>query len=285
MRTRPARHDDLPALYGIFTAAVGDLYQHHGFDPPDVSLETFSRQHAHMLDHDARSFWVAEAGARPVGFGAAIVRGDVWFLSALFVEPAHQASGVGKELLRLAWSAGGAAVHRRLTIVDAFQPVSIALYSRAGLLPVTPILSLGGMAEQSEGSELEPAEPADGDLGALDSAAYGFDRAPDHDFWQHYGRLTLWQRDGEPAAYSYRWPGGRIGPVAGRTADDAGAALAAELGRSAGNRASLVVPGTARVALTVALKAGLRYTDPPGLILSTEPAGPQALVPHGYSLY
>ena len=40
-----------------------------------------------------------------------------------------------------------------------------------------------------------------------------------------------------------------------------------------------------RAALAVALAAGLRYTDPPGLLLSSEPAGPQALVPHGYSLF
>lgn len=238
-----------------------------------------------MLEHDADRFWVAEAEGSPVGFGAAIARDDVWFLSAVFVEPDHQTSGIGKELLRLAWAPHEAGVRRRLTIVDSFQPVSTGLYSHAGLLPVTPILNLDGVPAASDPAELEPSEPAADELLALDQAAYGFDRAHDHAFWGHEARITLWRRADEPAAYSYRWPSGRIGPLAGRTAADAGAALAAELSQAPGERVSLIVPGTAREPLCVALAAGLRYTDPPGLLLSNEPVGPQALVPHGYSLF
>lgn len=285
MQTRRAREDDLPALYRIFGAAVGELYGRHGFEPPDPPRDVFLRLHAHMLEHDAGRFWVAETEGRVFGFGAAIVRDDVWFLSALFVEPGGQAGGVGKELLRLAWDGGGPEIRRRLTIVDSFQPVSTGLYSQAGLLPVTPLLCLAGEPAASEGSALEGRDPDERALAELDTAAYGFDRAVDHEFWQREARATLWLEDGQAVAYSYRWPEGRIGPVAGRTGDAAARALAAELGRAAGSAVSLIVPGSARAALAAALAAGLRYTDPPGLILSTEPAGPDALVPYGYSLF
>jgi hypothetical protein len=284
METRPAHHEDLAELYSIFGAAVGELYRRHAFEPPDPPRDAFLRLHAHMLEHDPERFWVAEADGRVVGFGAAIVRGDVWFLSALFVEPGGQASGVGKELLRLAWE-GGTGIRRRLTIVDSFQPVSTGLYSRAGLLPVTPLLCLAGEPAACDEPALVPRDLDDGALAELDATAYGFDRAVDHEFWRREAAATLWLERGRPVAYSYRWPGGRIGPVGGRTAAAAGAALAAELGRAAGSSVSLIVPGSARAALTAALDAGLRYTDPPGLILSTEPAGPDALVPYGFSLY
>lgn len=284
MEARPACRDDLPALHGIFRAAVGELYRSHRFDPPDVSCEFFVDLHAHMLEHDAGRFWVAEEPRGPVGFGAAIVRGDAWFLSALFVEPGHQASGIGKELLRLAYGPTGSEIRRRLTIVDSFQPVSTGLYSRAGLLPAAPLLSLSGEPAGGDG-ELEPAAADETTLAALDRLAYGFDRAVDHAFWRRDARLTVWRREGAPVAYAYTRDSGRIGPVAGRTPEDAGAALAAELQRSTGRRVSLVVPGTARPALAAALAAGLRFSDPPGLILTTDAAGPAALVPHGYSLY
>jgi GNAT superfamily N-acetyltransferase len=284
METRPARRDDLPALEGIFRAAVGELYMRHAFEPPDLPRELFLRLHGHMLEHDPERFWVAGSGGRIVGFGAAIVRADVWFLSALFVEPEAQASGIGRELLRLVWDGGDPRIRRRLTIVDSFQPVSTGLYSQAGLLPVTPILSLAGRPTAVDVSELEPEEVNQRALAELDATAYGFDRALDHVFWQREAKATLWLEEGRPVAYSYWWPGGRIGPVAGRTPASAGTALAAELGRAAGSAVSLIVPGSSRPALAAALRAGLRYTDPPGLILSTDAFAPDALVPYGYSL-
>jgi GNAT superfamily N-acetyltransferase len=285
MRTRPARRDDLPACDRIFRAAVGDLYRRHSFEPPDPPRELFLKLHGHMLEHDPERFWVAATAGRVVGFGAAIVRADVWFLSALFVEPEEQASGVGKELLQRVSDARDRRIRRRLTIVDSFQPVSTGLYSRAGLLPVTPLLCLAGEPAVAAGSELVPRVPDERVFAELDAAAYGFDRGVDHAFWQREAAATLWLADGKPIAYSYRWPGGRIGPVAGQTGEAAAAALSAELHRAERERVSLIIPASARAALSAALEAGLRYTDPPGLILSTEPSAPDALVPYGYSLF
>lgn len=282
---RPASEADLPVLHDVFRAAVEELYERHHFEPPRPPRDAFVRQHAHILERDGGRFWVAEDAGRPVGFGAAIVRGDAWFLSALFVLPSHQSAGIGKELLGLAWNGDDTGIRRRLTIVDAIQPISTGLYSRAGLLPVAPLLSLAGEPRESGGSGLVPDSADDAALAELDRAAYGFDRAVDHEFWRREARLTLWLREEKPVAYAYRWAGGRIGPVAGRTPEDAGDALASELERAAGRFVSLVVPGSARPALAAALAAGLRYSDPPGLVLATDPAGPTALVPHGYSLF
>lgn len=284
MEIRPALEVDLPAAYSVFRRSIEDLYERHRFEPPRPPQDVFVRQHAHLLEHDAVRFWVATEEGRLAGFSAAFVRGDAWFLSALFVSPEHQARGVGKELLARVWD-GDSEVRRRITIVDAIQPVSTGLYSRAGLLPVTTLMNLAGEPEIGQGHGLEPGPLDDAALTELDRAAYGFDRAPDHPFWRAEARGTLWKAAGEPVAYSYRWPGGRLGPIAGRTPEACGQALAAELERAEGRFVSLVVPASARPALSVALGAGLRYSDPPGLILSTDGTGPASLVPHGYSLF
>jgi len=233
-----------------------------------------------VLRHDAERCWVAEERGRSIGFVAAILRGDDWFLSSLFVEPGHQGGGVGTALLDRAWGEGA----RRRTLTDAVQPVSNGLYARRGLIPATPALHLGGTPTISALAGLAAVEAEPDAIGALDLAAYGFDRAVDHAYWGGIAACTLWLRGGEPVAYSYVFPGGGLGPLAGRSGDDAAAALRCELARMDGET-RLVVPGSARELVTAALGAGLRFVRVPGLLLLSDGAAPPtALVLSGYTL-
>ena len=280
MDLRPTAAEDLPALYEVFRSAIGELYGRHSLPAPGAPREVFVSQQAHVLRHDAGRCWVAEEAGRLVAFIAAILRGDDWFLSSLFVEPAHQGTGLGRALLDLAWDAAT----RRRTLTDAIQPVSNGLYARRGLIPATPALHLGGIPTTETPSGLEAARADPDALRLLDVAGYGFDRAVDHAYWGEAGTCTLWLRTGEPVAYSYAFPGGRIGPVAGRTAGDAADALTAELAGS-GGETSLVVPGSAREVVAAALRAGLRFNRVPGLLLLSDGAvTPDALVLSGYTL-
>ena len=206
-----------------------------------------------------------------VGVGASWTRGDDWFLASLFIRPAAQGQGLGAVLLDAVWGEA----RRRRTMTDSIQPVSNALYGRRGLIPATPVLTFTGLPQSGA-----TAEEADADVPAIDAAAYGFDRDVDHRFWEQYARRTTW---GD--AYSYAFPGGDIGPVAGLTPRGAAAALAAELARAEGP-VRVRVPGSARELVEVALGAGLRLGDVPGLLLlSRGVEAPSALAPSGYPLY
>lgn len=268
---RPTADGDLPVLHETFLAATGELFRRHGFAPPEPTLEAFANIHAHLLG-SGRSF-VAEEDGAVVGFAAAFTRGDDWFLASLFVAPRAQGRGIGSALLEEVWGTA----RRRRTITDAIQPVSNAVYARRGLMPVTPVLTFAGTPSTAMRDEI--AEDA-ADLTAIDEAAYGFDRAVDHRHWERFARRTT-----RPDAYSYAFPGGAIGPVAGLTPAAAANALAAELARADG-RVRVRVPGSARRLVEVALEAGLRLDPVPGLLLVThgvEP--PTALAPSGYALY
>lgn len=282
MEIRQARPADLPAQYEVFRTAIEDLFAKHSFAAPDPPADVFVAQQRHLLEHDAERCFVATAGGAVVGFGAAFQREETWYLASLFVLPGHQGQGVGRRLLEACW--GDA--RRRLTIADAIQPISNGLYARAGLVPTTPVLNLGGVVRPTplpRGLEVGTATPELVEV--LDRAAYGFPRAPDHPFWSARARRTLWLQDGEPAAYTYASPQGRIGPVAGLSPEAAADALAAELARRAGERAVVTVPGSSRELVEAALAAGLRFSDPPGLLLlSREAAPPRALAISGYSL-
>jgi GNAT superfamily N-acetyltransferase len=283
MLLRPAEASDLEAEHGVFRAAIGDLFRRHSFDPPDPPAEAFVAQQRHLLRHDAARCWVAEDGGRVVAFAAALARGEAWFLASLFVLPEHQARGLGTRLLDRVWGEGYA---RRLTLTDSIQLVSNGIYARRGLIPATPMLHLGGQVRAAAESRLEPAEPEADVLAALDRAAYGFERAIDHEHWGRHARGTLWLRAGEPVAYAYSWRHGRLGPVAGRDGDSAAQALRAELARLDGARAEVVAPGSSSGLVAEALAGGLRFTRPPGLLLLTPGTPPPAgLAISGYSLF
>jgi GNAT superfamily N-acetyltransferase len=283
MELRPTRAADLPQLHDIFNQAIRSVYEPHAFAPPAPPFEVFANQQRHLLEHDAERCVVAEDRGGPVAFASAWARGDAWFLASLFVRPNAQARRVGSALLDAVW---GAFACRR-TITDAIQPVSNALYARRGLMPVTPVLAFTGRPDVRQHADLEPTIEADAvaaALRAVDAAGYGFDRTLDHAYWTRLAQRTLWSTGGEVVAYSYAFPGGAIGPVAGRDPEDAAAALTAELARADGE-VVVRIPGSSRALVAAALAAGLQLGPTPGLLLlgpSVEP--PTSLAVGSYTL-
>jgi hypothetical protein len=278
VRLRPTTPEDLPALHRLFGEAIAGVYRPHGFEPPSQPLEVFSAQQTHILNSDPDLCRVADDGDGVRGFASAWVRGDDWFLASLFVAPVAQGAGVGASLLDGVWGGHHA---RRRTITDAIQPVSNALYARRGLVPATPLLTFSGEAPAGEST----LEPGDGDLAAIDAAAYGFDRARDHTHWAGVARRTVWVRAGEPVAYSYAFPGGDVGPVAGLDPAAAADALAGELACATGP-VRVCIPGSARPLVAEALRSGLRLAPVPGLLLLSSGAEPPAaFAPSGYTLF
>jgi GNAT superfamily N-acetyltransferase len=268
---RPTTEGDLPAVHATFVDAVGSLFTPHGFDAPAPSEAVFSTMHRHLLA--TGSSVVAEDDGEILGFGTSWTRGDDWFLACLFVRERAQGAGLGPQLLDAVW---GEARNRR-TVTDSIQPVSNVLYGRRGLLPATPLLTFTGIPALDR----QPtAEEAPADVAAIDDAVYGFDRSVDHRYWERYARRSEW---GD--AYSYVFPGGDFGTVAGQTPAAAARALTAELAR-AHEPVRVRIPGSARALVEVALRARLRLGAVPGFVLLSEGLEPPtALAPSGYMLF
>lgn len=279
MELRPTTADDLPAMLDVFTTAIGSVYEPHRFAPPMPPPDMFYAQHRHLLRTDPERCFVAVRAGSVLGYVAAFQRGSDWFLASLFISPDAQASGVGGRLLAAAWGDDAA---RRRTLTDAIQPISNALYGRRGLVPTTPLLSLSGAPAGAEPSL--PVGAPSADLAAIDERAYGFDRAVDHGFWGGIAERTVWLRDGRPAAYSYRFPEGAVGPVGGVDPAAAAAALRGELAR--GGAVTVRIPGSSRALVECALAARLRLAPTPGLLLLSEGVRPpDALAIASYTLF
>ena len=119
----------------------------------------------------------------------------------------------------------------------------------------------------------------------LDAAAYGFDRAVDHAYWAGLARRTIWARDDTVVAYSYAFPRGHIGPVAGLDPEAAAGALEGELAQATGP-VLVRIPGSSRSLVDVAVRRGLRLSPTPGLLLLSAGAEPPtSLALSGFTLY
>ena len=158
---RLATDADIGSEHEVFCRAEGQLRLRHGFAWVDPPLGWFAPIARHLLATDPERCFVAEADGRVVGFGAAFVRANTWFLAALFIDPDQQGRGIGRQLFELV---ARDAPPRLITITNAIQPVSNALYAQYGLIPTTPVLQFEGTPAIDAPSLLDPDRPAPGEL-------------------------------------------------------------------------------------------------------------------------
>jgi GNAT superfamily N-acetyltransferase len=245
----------------------------------------------HVLRHDGPRCWGAERGGRLVAWGTALQRGEWWFLSSLFVLPEAQGRGVGGELLRRTMD-GARGASTFATVTDSLQPISNTLYARRRMLPREALLGMSGtpratrarFGRRQTGSgagalDPEPLTPASvADLGAVDVAVTGLDRAVDHAFYLGEGdrRGWLFRRAGRPAAYVMYRLNGYVGPLACLDPADVGAVLRHTLGQLASlgmEKVRLGVPASCEEGQRVLWDTGLVFTDTPGLLLASRSFG------------
>lgn len=282
---RPAQAEDVQAVSDVYWQALLRVYGRHGFEDirPFYPVNPF---YAFALKVEPAGFFVAADGGRVIGAAICWTRGSFWYLSHLFILPAYQRQGVGKTLLGEALAHAhktGAGIRSVMTM--AFNPESVALYMKNGMYPVLDIYLMHRQAHGSghkgrsgtahpEGLTLSGAQMED--LARIDRAVLGMSRELHHGFFLEDRKSSGWliRYRQEPAAYAYRWPDGRIGPVAALP-DAPYRDILKSLIRPAleeGSDLSLMVPGTNRIAMETAFSFGF-VVKMPYLLLSSQPFG------------
>ncbi|HEY6057619.1 MAG TPA: GNAT family N-acetyltransferase [Candidatus Limnocylindrales bacterium] len=302
---RPAIPEDLAPCTEVWREAIGQYLGRLNMPPPGTDLAPLRRLLAHLLATDPDRFWVAAdpVDARIVGFGSASVRGNVWFLAMLFVEPTAQRAGLGRALLARTLpeypglrpgSAEGGRAMILATATDSAQPVSNGLYSRLSIVPRVPVFHLLG---RPDGNEMLPPlpggvrpvafldlerGPGDPDgaarlgaaLAAVDRAVLGYEHPADHAYLareERIGFLYLGPND-RPLGYAYAARSGRVGPIAAVDEGLLGPLLGHVLDAVVPPDASSAwVPGAAGAAFAALVRAGFRVDGFPALLCWTEP--------------
>ncbi|MFZ0382002.1 MAG: GNAT family N-acetyltransferase [Solirubrobacteraceae bacterium] len=93
---------DVVSVRTVVEAAAEQLERRAGHEPQprtDEQREYFHNGLRRFLELDPDGAWVAADGGSVVGMVAAIRRRSFWGLSMLFVDPARQSQGLGRQLL------------------------------------------------------------------------------------------------------------------------------------------------------------------------------------------
>ncbi len=219
--------------------------------------------------------WAARDDAQTVGVAMAHDSEEERYIGDLFVEPSYRGQGVGRRLLDAAFADADDVSHAML--VSASDAASLALAMRFGCVPTDVLVSLSGaipreeeLAKMAAGDyrfEVDAIDPAVHEfaLNALDREARGTTRSLDHQYFSRHAFGQVFALDGEPIAYAYVWPDGRIGPMA--CASQAylvqifGYVLVTLRRHHAASWCSLLVPGANLRIARAALRAGLRIAQ------------------------
>jgi GNAT superfamily N-acetyltransferase len=224
--------DLAPALY-IRKAALESLDR--GSPPPSPWMPSRPRVNEHLLGTDPQGNFVAEIDGLIVGFAQALVRGDIWFLAQLFVQPEVHGMGIGAGLLERAQQYGRDRGARVFSVISTAQPVSQSLYMRHGMFAFAIGYRMSG--------DLQPLlELPDADavkkrivdcsgwqdqIAEMDRALFGAERREDHAAYTA-GSISGGEtasfgltRAGALAGYGYAIAdGGFIAPIAAYEAAD-----------------------------------------------------------------
>lgn len=283
---RPMTEADVAATAYIRKAALEGLAREQGHTPQP--WQPFLGAHfGHLVRHDPGGSWIAEVERLPVGYAQAWLRGDIWFLAQLFVQPELHSRGVGRELLRLALDYGRERGARIYAVVASSSPVAQALYMRAGMFgiatgyrmagPTTSLLSLPAPAANRKrivdcAAWLERIDE-------LDAGLFGATRRVDHEHYlnradvaSHSFGLTA----GETfEGYGYVDERGWVGPIAARTPEGQLPLLrmAGEYLHSRGvEEANMWVASLNHTIMSALLAAGWK-SQPVTYFMSSEPFG------------
>ncbi len=197
---RTATMDDLPAVHAVWyaTETVGEA------DPPPLG-----GPHP-WLRHVLRTgtLLVAEHDGAIIGFAGIIERGELVYLTDLFVAPETQSHGVGGALLDAILPRDG----RKLATIGSSDPRALALYIRAGMTPEWPDFQIHVERERWRAADVDlggvqmvEAARMEADLLAWDAEISGRPRPEEHQYWvdECAGTPFWFQRAGERIGFGY----------------------------------------------------------------------------------
>jgi hypothetical protein len=270
MDFRPIDPGDLEACADVFYAADDDLMKKRGMPITPRNRVALLRLFGHIQATSPHRAWLAERDGRVLGFGMSAEREDLVFLSFLFIEPAEQARGLGRELLERSM----AGANKTAVCIFSVQPISAALYAMYGMVPRVPLYTITGRPKKPlpalpDGFAVVPLEAEH--TADLDRAVVGFARAQDHAAWLSWERRLFGLFEGRQlVGYGYAQQSGRLGPMVVARSE----LILPFIGQLMREVQSLEdwmvnVPGPAAEAFSGLLSAGMRIDGPPVLFCAT----------------
>jgi ribosomal protein S18 acetylase RimI-like enzyme len=251
----------------------------------------------HFLKTDPEGSFVAhDHKGKLVGFAMALIREDEWYLAFLFVDPTLQSKGLGQKLLDKAMRYGKKNGCKRWALVTfSYNPQAIAVYTKMGMPPQRPLLTMERKRKDGEAFKKLRApinltvtriteEKYINRLTALDKRARQLARPEEHFFWladENYTTLAF--HDGKKlVGYAVVNSRGMIAPVVASEPKflSSMAALAIEWGAAQGHKFQIMfVQGEQFEVITMLMRAGFHIDEATLLMASESVSDPKLYIP------
>ncbi|NED98297.1 GNAT family N-acetyltransferase [Phytoactinopolyspora alkaliphila] len=188
MRIRPMRRTDVEAVERVTDRA----FRPAGGGRSTVARHRWIKRLAHFLDVDPGGCWVAEDQAGVAGVAVALRRDEMWVLSTLAVDPAHQGRGIGKALFDAAVAYGDGCLRGMLCAMP--NHAALRRYRHAGFT-LYPTLRLSGTVDPGAAPDVggvRVGSQSDLDLvDSVDRRVRGATHRADHAFLATGGPLLV----------------------------------------------------------------------------------------------
>jgi len=189
---RPMTLGDVVGVRTVVEAAAEQLQRRAGHEPQprtDEQREGLLSGLRRFVQLDPDGAWVAADGGGVVGMVASIRRASFWGLSMLFVDPARQSQGLGRQLLDAGMaSASGAGVRM---ILSSSDPRALRRYALSGLA-IHPAVEARGTIDREAIPDDQSSRPGDAsDLNLVASVDAGLrgSRAEDVEYLLGVGAM------------------------------------------------------------------------------------------------
>lgn len=228
---RPMVAADLASTALVRRSAIASLERSEGREPDMAPIPPPPLIHRHILKMYPGGSWVGEINGLVMGYAQALVRGDVWYLSQLFVLPEVHGHDLGRGVLERALAYGDERGARVRAVIASSSPVAQALYMRAGMMtagvgyrisgPVDALLALP--EPQANQKRVVDCSGWQDRIAALDREVWGAELRDQHTLFL-YGGGTLAEetgsfaltQNGELLGYGYVSDDGWTGSIAAR---------------------------------------------------------------------
>jgi ribosomal protein S18 acetylase RimI-like enzyme len=298
---RRTRQADLIDAITLVMNTANQLRRRRGMSTMRTRIPTKLKQPppllVHMLKTDPEGSFVAhDRKGKLVGFTMALIREDEWYLAFLFVDPSLQSKGLGQKLLDKAMRYGRKNGCKRWALVTfSYNPQAIAVYSKMGMPPQRPLLTMerkqdGNKSFKKLRAPVKLAVKKISDekyinrLTALDRRARQLARPEEHFFWladENYDTLIF--HDGKKlVGYAVVNSRGMIAPVVASEPKYLVSllALAVEWGAAQGHKFQIIfVQGEQLEIIRMLMKAGFHIDEVTLLIASEQVSDPKLYVP------
>jgi GNAT superfamily N-acetyltransferase len=285
---RRARPDEIPLAADLFLVSVKELAKAHGLPAPvNYTRAAVVPVYEHLFQTGI--FEVAEVAGQMVGFAAAIVRDEIWFLAMFWVLPEFKLRGIGKPLLERVRRLGEAQGATLFCTWSSIDFAAVASYLKLGLLPGGPIFTFAGPVRKAPEPVAEVSVRAldSSHASAIDQIVRGTPRPADHSFFRSR-QIPGFEVEVEGRTVGYFYAeNGVIGPAAWLSKEAGPRLLSCALGQAKSQAAEVKFStlGSNTAALQAANAAGLRLVSSSHFLRTAEfgkldqylPSGPALL--------